>query len=61
MVFTDQPLEIGDKTNITLVINQSVKYKNIMQYSVQRRDRIFVKGYGFLSFAKNKGKTLVKM
>ena len=22
-------------------------------YSVQPRDRIFVKGYGFLSFAKN--------
>ena len=25
---------------------------------VQRRDRIFVKGYGFLSFAKNTGKNL---
>ena len=24
-----------------------------MRYSVQPRDRIFVKGYGFLSFAKN--------
>ena len=23
------------------------------RYSVQTRDRIFVKGYGFLSFAKN--------
>ena len=25
----------------------------MMHYSVQPRDRIFVKGYGFLSFAKN--------
>ena len=25
------------------------------RYSVQPRDRIFVKGYGFLSFAKNMG------
>ena len=25
-------------------------------YSVQPRDRIFVKGYGFLYFAKNVGK-----
>ena len=24
-----------------------------MQYSVQPRERMFVKGYGFLSFAKN--------
>ena len=23
------------------------------RYSVQRRDQIFVKGYGFLSFARN--------
>ena len=26
------------------------------RYSVQPRDRIFVKGYGFLSFARNIGK-----
>ena len=32
-----------------------------MRYSVQPRDRIFVKGYGFLSFAKNIGKILVKI
>ena len=25
-------------------------------YSVQRKDWIFVKGYGFLSFSKNAGK-----
>ena len=30
------------------------------RYSVQLRDRIFVKGYGFLSFAKNMGKNIGK-
>ena len=29
-----------------------------MRYSIQPRYRIYVKGYGFLSFAKNTGKTL---
>ena len=29
-------------------------------YSVQPRDRIFVKGYGFLSFAENMYKKVVK-
>ena len=29
-------------------------------YSVQPRDRIFVKGYGFLSFAKNMGRNISK-
>ena len=54
--FTDQnskPLEVEDKINITLVVNQSVTYKKWCAiYSVQPRDRIFVKGCGFLSFAK---------
>ena len=31
-----------------------------MHYSVQPRDGIFVKGYGFLSFAKNMGKNIGK-
>ena len=31
-----------------------------MCYSVQPRDRLFVKGYGFLSFAKNMGKNFGK-
>ena len=31
-----------------------------MCYSVQPRDRIFAKGYGFLSFAKNVGKNIGK-
>ena len=29
-----------------------------MRYSIEPRDRIYVKGYGFLSFAKNIGKRL---
>ena len=29
-------------------------------YSVQPKDRIFVKCYGFLSFAKNMGKNICK-
>ena len=29
-----------------------------MRYVIQPRDRIYVKGYGFLSFAKNMGKSL---
>ena len=32
-----------------------------MRYSFQPRDQIFVKGYGFLSFAKNMSKILVKI
>ena len=32
----------------------------MMRYSVQPRDRIFVKGYGFLSFPKNMGKNIGK-
>ena len=31
-----------------------------MHYSVQPRDRIFVKDYGLLSFAKNVGKNTAK-
>ena len=29
-----------------------------MRYSIEPRDRIYVKGHGFLSFAKNIGKSL---
>ena len=32
----------------------------MMRYSVQPRDQIFVKGYGFLSFAKSMGKNISK-
>ena len=27
-----------------------------MRYSIESRNRIYVKGYGFLSFAKNMGR-----
>ena len=30
------------------------------RYSVKTRDRIFVKGYGFLSFPRNMGKNIGK-
>ena len=29
-----------------------------MRYSIERRDRIYAKGYGFLPFAKKMGKSL---
>ena len=29
-----------------------------MRYPIEPRDRIYVKGYGFLTFAKNMGKNL---
>ena len=29
-----------------------------MRYSIESKDRIYVKGYGFLGFAKNMGKDL---
>ena len=32
----------------------------VTRYSVQPRDRIYVKGYGILSFAKNSGKSSQK-
>ena len=32
----------------------------MMRYSVQPRDRVFLKLYGFLSFAKNMGKRISK-
>ena len=30
-----------------------------MRYSIEPRDIIYVKGYGFLYFAKNMGKSLI--
>ena len=32
-----------------------------MRYSIEPRDRIYVKGYVFLSFAKNIGKNVTKV
>ena len=37
-------------------MNYTLRIK--MRYSIEPRDRIYVKGYGFLSFAKNIGKNL---
>ena len=54
--FTNQnshPLEIEDIINLTMKI---VHIK--MRYSIKPRNRIYVKGYGFLSFAKNMGESL---
>ena len=36
--------------NLTLLKNNIAIIK--MRYSIERRSRIYVKGYGFLSFAK---------
>ena len=33
----------------------------MMRYSVQPRYPMFVKGYGLLSFARNRGKNIVKI
>ena len=32
-----------------------------MRYSIEPRDRVYVKGYGFLSFAKNMGTHATKV
>ena len=55
--FTDQnsrPLEIEDRKNQSKYGNWMIIIK--MRYSIEPRDRICVKGYGFLSFAKSMGK-----
>ena len=54
--FTDensQPLEIEDWINLTFVIKWRLKSEIF-----NRTMKIYLKGYGFLSFAKNKGKNL---
>ena len=50
---------LRQKINITLVINESVKYKKWrdIQFSIER---IFIDGFGFLPFAKNMGANIVK-
>ena len=59
--FTDQnsqPLEIEDKINLTLIIKSYSHYKTEI---FKPRDRIYVKAYGFLSFAKNIGTHATKV
>ena len=50
--FTDQnsnPLEIDYKINVTLVINQSITYKKMTRYSVQRIENICKRLWIFIS------------
>ena len=49
-----KPLKIEDKINITLVINESIIY--IKNDTLSTSTKTFVKGYGFLYFAKNLAK-----
>ena len=35
-----------------------MQFPNSLRYSAEPRDKIYVKGYGFLSFAKNIGQKL---
>ena len=65
--FTNQSnkaFEIEDNINLTLIIGQSLrtclkdtscKQRLKMRYSTDPRFRKYVKGYGFLSFAKKNG------
>ena len=55
-----EALQILKKINITLVINESVKYQKMTRYSIQPRGQTFVKCYGLLSLAKTMGKRIVK-
>ena len=48
-----QPLETEDWMNLTLAIKSFSYYENALS-----RDRIYAKGYGFLSFPKNIGKNM---
>ena len=53
--FTDQnsnPLEIEDKTNITLVINQSITYKNDTLFSSIKRSNICKRSWIFVFNSK---------
>ena len=61
--FTDQtskPLELEDKINITLIIKLSGLIIK-MRYSIEPKERRFVKGYGFMSFARNFSDKLVNL
>ena len=54
VLFTDQssnPLEIEDRINLTLIIIK-------IRYPLEPKDQIYVRDYGFLSFAKNFVKNL---
>ena len=55
--FTDQNgrlLEIEDQVNLTLLINKYTRSLSLemRRYSTETRTRQYVRGYGFLSFAR---------
>ena len=50
-----QPLEIEDRINLTMVIQWKIQ-----KWDIQLNREIYVKEYGFLSFAKSMGKILSK-
>ena len=57
--FTDQnslPLEIEDRIYLTLIIKWYSYLK--IRYSIESKRRMYVKGYGFLSFGKDIGKNV---
>ena len=57
---TSKPLEVEDKIKVTLIIKWcglSIK----MRYSIKPKERRYVKGYGFLSFARNIGAHATKV
>ena len=65
MWFTDQnsqPFKVEDRINLTLVVKQKIYWIQFhcrqVRYSIEPKDRIYVKEYEFLSFAKNMGKNL---
>ena len=57
MIYTPKQSTIRNRRQNEFDINDKVKIIK-MRYSIEPRDRIYVKGYGFLSFAKNMGKNL---
>ena len=57
--YSSQIKIVNHKKQKTVNLMMVIKDNRIkMRYSVEPRDRIYVKGYGFLSFAKNMGKSL---
>ena len=53
-------LEIEDKNKHYFSYSLKCKIQKMIIYSVRRKDRIFVEGYGFLSFPKNMVITIAK-
>ena len=57
---TSKPLEVEDRVNVTLII-KSCRLSIKMRYSIEPRERRYVKGYGVLSFARNIGTHAAKV